>query len=225
MSELTERPAEDPRTRLLAHGSRSLSDAELLSILIGASRNGDSALDLGRDLLARSRGLASFAGREQEEWIAEPGLGPAKTAIFMASVELARRIARADVADRDPMQEPGSVAQYLGLRYASRDQEIMGSLYLDARNRLICEGEIFRGTINRAAAEPRSILKRGLLVGATGVVLFHTHPSGDPSPSAEDIAFTRRLAEAGDIVGVRLVDHLILGSATRWVSLKARGVM
>ncbi len=99
----------------------------------------------------------------------------------------------------------------------------MGALYLDTRNRLLAEHEFFRGTLSRAAVEPRAILKHGLLCDAAGFLLFHTHPSGDPSPSAEDLAFTRRIAEAGELVGVRLVDHLILGSGERWVSLKQRG--
>jgi DNA repair protein RadC len=85
------------------------------------------------------------------------------------------------------------------------------------------EKEIFRGTLSRAAVEPREILKEGLLRGAAGILLFHTHPSGDPSPSADDLLFTRRLAEAGEVVGVRLVDHMILGGGGRWVSLHQRG--
>lgn len=96
----------------------------------------------------------------------------------------------------------------------------MGSLVLDTRNRLIGEREVFRGTLNRAAVEPRAILKHALLQNAAGVVLFHNHPSGDPSPSVEDLAFTKRTAEAGEVLGIQLVDHLILGSGERWVSLR-----
>jgi DNA repair protein RadC len=99
----------------------------------------------------------------------------------------------------------------------------MGALYLDTRNRLLGEDETYRGTLNRAAVEPRALLRRGLELAAAGLLLFHTHPSGDPSPSAEDLAFTRRLAEAGDIVGIRLVDHLVLGAGGAWVSLRQRG--
>jgi DNA repair protein RadC len=117
------------------------------------------------------------------------------------------------------------IARYLVLRYAVRDQEVMGALFLDARHRLLAESEIFKGTLVRAATEPRPILCAALSVGAAGLALFHTHPSGDPSPSPEDIRFTRRLEEAGAIVGVNLVDHLILGSTSRWVSLRNRGVL
>jgi DNA repair protein RadC len=99
----------------------------------------------------------------------------------------------------------------------------MGALFLDLRHGLLGEREIFRGTLHRAAVEPREILKQCLLRGAGGLVLFHTHPSGDPTPSAEDLLFTRRMADAAAVVGVELVDHLVLGSTARWVSLRERG--
>lgn len=125
--------------------------------------------------------------------------------------------------ERAVMGAPAAVASYLALRYGVNDQEVMGALYVDTRNRLLKEVELYRGTVNRCAVEPRLILKGGLLAGACGMVVFHTHPSGDPSPSLEDIAFTRRLAEAGDLVGVKLIDHMVLGGVGRWVSLRERG--
>jgi DNA repair protein RadC len=155
--------------------------------------------------------------------LAGRGVGPAKAAAVLAAVELGRRLARAEVREREPLGHPAAVASYLNLRYSALDQEVMGALYLDARNRLLGERELFRGALNRAVAEPRRILREGLLAGAAGCIVFHTHPSGDPSPSAEDLAFTRRLAEAGEAVGIRLVDHLVLGGQGRWVSLRERG--
>ena len=122
-----------------------------------------------------------------------------------------------------PGVRPAEVARYLLLRYQQRDQEVMGAVFLDARHRLIGEREVFRGTLHRAAVEPREILKDCLLRGASGVALFHTHPSGDPTPSAEDLLFTRRMAEAAEVIGVELVDHLVLGGPGRWVSLRERG--
>jgi DNA repair protein RadC len=132
-------------------------------------------------------------------------------------------MARQRVDDREPLGNPRAVARYLSLRFARSDQEVMGALYLDTRNRLKELVELYRGTLNRAAVEPRGLLKRGLEVDAAGFVVFHTHPSGDPEPSAEDLAFTRRLADAAEVVGVRLVDHLILAHGGRWVSLRQRG--
>lgn len=121
------------------------------------------------------------------------------------------------------MSHPAAVASYLRLRYCRGGQEVMGALFLDARNRLLAEAEIFSGTLSRAAVEPRAIFKQALLRDAAGVVLFHTHPSGDPTPSAEDISFTRRMCRAGEVLGVRMVDHLIVGNGGRWISLERLG--
>jgi DNA repair protein RadC len=213
---------EQPRERLLRNGSQALSDGELVAILLRTGRPGVSAIELGRRLLARCGGAAGLLGLCARA-LRQEGLGPAKAATVLAAVELARRLARARLPERRPLTDPSAVANYLGLRYLVRDQEVMGALFLDTRNRLLGESEVFRGTLNRAAVEPRALLKQALLRDAAGLVLFHTHPSGDPAPSAEDLGFTRRMAEAGEIVGIRMVDHLILGSGGRWVSLRRRG--
>jgi DNA repair protein RadC len=220
---IREIPAHDrPRERLLREGGGALADAELLAVLLRTGCAGASALDLGRELLTAAGGLAGLATLDPGA-LRRRGLGAAKAAGLLAAVELSRRLARAELPDRLPLAHPEAVARYLLLRYAERDQEVMGALFLDVRNRLLGEAELFRGTLARAAVEPRAILKQALLRSAAGVLLFHTHPSGDPSPSAEDLAFTRRLAEAGELLGVRLLDHLVLGSGHRWVSLSRRG--
>jgi DNA repair protein RadC len=218
-----EMPADErPRERLLAHGSAGLADSELLAILLRVGKPGIPALELARRVLEDAGGLAALPGSTPEE-LRRTGLGPAQTATVLAGIELARRLSRARLAEREPLARPAAAARYLALRYADRRQEVMGALYLDTRNRLLGEDETYRGTLNRAAVEPRALLRRGLELAAAGLLLFHTHPSGDPSPSAEDLAFTRRLAEAGDIVGIRLVDHLVLGAGGAWVSLRQRG--
>ncbi|MCP3957027.1 MAG: JAB domain-containing protein [bacterium] len=215
-------PEDRPRERILSSGAATLSDAELLAVLLRTGRPGMSAIEMGQELLAERGGLSGLL-RSEVASLRRRGLGPAKAATLLAAVELGRRLARARMPRRDLLDQPEIVARYLGMRYAQQDQEVMGALYLDVRNRLIAESDIYRGTLSRAAVEPRVILKEGLLRSASGFILFHTHPSGDPTPSAEDLAFTRRLAEAGDLLGVRLIDHLILGSAGRWVSLGRRG--
>lgn len=213
---------ERPRDRLLHHGSHALSDAELVAVLLHTGRRGTSVLDLARELLHDHGGLVGLLGSTAPS-LRRPGVGPGKAAALLAALELATRLSRCDSTVKHPLRDPAALARYLWLRYSTCDQEVMGSLFLDGRHRLIAEAEIYRGTLSRAAVEPRAILKRGLLVGAASVAVFHTHPSGDPAPSAEDLAFTRRLAEAGDIVGIRLLDHLILGSPTRWLSLREHG--
>lgn len=214
--------SERPRERLLESGGGALADSELVAILLRTGGAGRSALDMARALLRERSGLAGLVGIEPEG-LRRPGIGPAKTAALLAAVELGRRLARSELPERELLNRPDSVARYLRLRYARQGQEVLGALLLDAKTRLITETEVFRGTLQRAAVSPRQLLKRALLADAARMIIFHTHPSGDPSPSAEDLAFTRRLAEAGSLVGVELLDHLILGGGERWISLKARG--
>ncbi len=213
---------ERPRERLLAAGPQALSDAELLGVLLRTGRPGASAVDLGRELLRASGGLSGLLGAGWSS-LRRGGLAEAKAAAVLAAIEIGRRLARNELPQREPLGHPAAVARYLALRFSVPDQEVMGALFLDTRHRLLGESDVYRGTLNRAAVEPRGLLKEGLLRGAAGLILFHTHPSGDPSPSAEDLAFTRRLAEAAEVLGMRLMDHLILGAAGAWVSLKQRG--
>lgn len=219
---LRELPADDrPRERLLEHGARALSDSEVVAVLLGTGTRGVSALDLARRLLGHVGGLEGLRACGAED-LEVPGVGPAKRCAVLAACELAVRLARSSLPHREPLSRPAAAARYLDLRYGRVDQEVMGALFLDTRHRLIREEEVFRGTLGRAAVEPRPILKRGLLLGAAAFLLFHTHPSGDPSPSAEDLAFTRRLRDAGELVGISLLDHLVLGRGGAWVSLRER---
>jgi len=213
---------ERPRERLLKQGGDALSDAELIAVLLRTGFKGVSVMQLATELIQETGGLSGLVALTQQG-LRRKGLGPAKAATLLAALEIACRVAREPLGERKLLTRPAEVAHYLALRYWSRDQEVMGALFLDSRSRLLGEKEMFRGTLDRAIAEPREILKEGLLRGAAGVIVFHTHPSGDPSPSPEDLTFTKRMREAGELVGVRLLDHFILGSAGRWVSLKQRG--
>lgn len=214
--------SERPRERLLKQGSVALSDAELIAVLLRTGRVGASAVQMATELLQETGGLSGLVALTPQ-MLRRRGLGPAKAATLLASLEIASRVARDQVDEREPMTRPGEVARYLALRYCVRDQEVMGALFLDVRNRLLGEKELFRGTLDRAIVEPREILKECLLRGAAGVIVFHTHPSGDPTPSPEDLRFTKQLKDAGTVVGIRLADHLILGRSGRWVSLHERG--
>jgi len=212
---------ERPRERLLQHGGGSLADSELLAVLLRTGRVGVSALQMGMDVLRENGGLAGLLTATPHS-LRRNGLGAAKAAALLAAVELGRRLAREQLLDREPLSRPVDVARYLALRYHTCDQEVMGALFLDARNRLLGEREMFRGTLSRISVEPREILRECLQRGAASIYPFHTHPSGDPSPSAEDLLFTRRMAEAAEIVGLRLIDHVVLGNRGRWVSLKEK---
>ncbi len=168
------------------------------------------------------RGVGGLIGLSTREMM---GLGFSKrgSARIAAALELSVRLARLEIPSGDLLDDPDAVARYLFLKYRKPVQEVMGAIFLNARNRVLSDRVFFQGTLTRAAVEPRPMLREGLERGAAGMILFHTHPSGDPRPSAEDLSFTRRTADAGDIVGVRLVDHLVLGSPTQWVSLKEQG--
>jgi DNA repair protein RadC len=212
---------ERPRERLLQHGGSSLSDSELLAVLLRTGRVGVSALQMAMDVLRENGGLAGLLTATPHS-LRRSGLGAAKAAALLAAVEVGRRLAREQLLDHEPLTRPVDVARYLAIRYQTCDQEVMGALFLDARNRLLGEREMFRGTISRISVEPREILRECLQRGAAAIYLFHTHPSGDPSPSAEDLLFTRRMVEAAEIVGLRLADHVVLGHRGRWVSLKEK---
>jgi DNA repair protein RadC len=208
-----------PRERLLLGGAAALSDAELLAVLLRVGAAGKSVLVLARELLDELGGLPGLLACSPAE-LRRRGIGRAKAASVLAGIELGRRLARAELPSRRPLVQAAAVAEYLGLRYSNRDQEIMGALYLDARHRLLAELELFRGTLKEAAVEARLVLKEGLVRGAAAVIVFHTHPSGDPTPSAADLLFTRRLVQACAAVGMELLDHLIVGSSGIWLSLR-----
>jgi len=212
---------ERPRERLLEHGGRTLSDSELLAVLLRTGKVGVSAIQLAMDLLLQNGGLGGLLTATPHS-LRRTGIGPAKSAALLAAVEIGRRLDGEQLLDREPLSRPRDVARYLALRYHTSDQEVMGALFLDARGHLLGERELFRGTMSRISVEPREILRECLQRGAVSIYLFHTHPSGDPSPSAEDILFTRRMEEAAEIVGLRLADHVVLGSQGRWASLKER---
>jgi DNA repair protein RadC len=214
--------AERPRERLLASGAGALSERELLALLIGSGARGRSALTLAQDLLAD--GLHALAQREPLELAAEHGLGPARAACVAAALELGSRLAAAPRIPAPAFSSPADTAAFLLPRYGRRPLEIFGLLALDARHRLRREVVISTGCLTSSLVHPREVFQQAVLSRAVGLVLFHNHPSGDPEPSADDVALTRRLSAAGAWMGIDVLDHLVLG-AGRWVSLKERGVL
>ncbi len=214
-------PGDSPQERLLRSGAGALNDAELLGLLL-PPENGTAPGSLAAELLEHCGGFARLR-RISHRDLHRASFSDSQKAVVFAALEIAKRLAKARLRPGEFLSDPAAIAEYLALRYLQEDQEVMGALYLDGRNRLVGEREIFRGTLGRAAVEPRALLKEALLATASGLVLWHTHPSGDPSPSVEDLAFTRRVAAAGGLLGIRLIDHIILGDGDRWVSLQRRG--
>lgn len=203
----------------------SLSDAELLQRLLDPpSKTQPDPLAIAEQLLGgtpSARGLAELLDLAPEH-LAPFGLSAAAGSRLLAALEIGRRLARGEVPVEEPLSHPAALARHLFLRYASAHQEVMGAVLLDLRNRWLADVEIARGAIDRISVEPRQALVEALRRGASGIVLFHTHPSGDPAPSGEDYEFTQRFAKAAEIVGVKLIDHLVLGRTTRWCSIRDR---
>lgn len=206
---------ESALVRLLGRGPEALTDGELLAVLLD-----EPEPRTARRLLERAGGVAGLPALER--LLSFEPHAP-ETARIRAAVELARRMARETLPERRLLGHPAQVASYLHLRFARAGQEVMGALFVDTRHRLIAEREIFRGAIDRVTVEPRAVLRAALACEATALILFHTHPSGDPAPSHQDLAFTRRMDKAGEAVGVTLSDHLIVAHGGRWMSLRQRG--
>lgn len=215
-------PAGLPRERLRAHGPRALTDAELMALVLGHGNRGSSALDLGRRLLGRP--LPELARLEAQEWLREPGVGVAQAARLAAVFEIARRV-RVPAPDRSgPIREPRDVGPYLMARYGDAREECFGVLLLDARNRLVREQAVSRGGWCASVVRPREVFRQALLCATPALILFHNHPSGDPTPSREDVAITGQLREAGELLGIRVLDHLIVGSEG-FISLRDRQLL
>ncbi len=222
-SPLRKAPApESPRDRLVAHGAGTLADLELLALCLANGHHRADTQLLAQGVLAEIGGIAGLPSLSFHSLV-RIGLTETKAAAVLGAIELARRLAFAEIPRRYPLTRAAEVARYLTLTYGDQNQEVLGALLLNGCYRLLACREIYRGTLTHAAVEPRAILKEAILAGASVIVLFHTHPSGDLQPSSEDILFTRRMVEAAATVGIRLQDHLILGELGRWVSLHQRG--
>ena len=203
---------ERPRERLLRLGPGALTNEELLALLLRTGIPGESALDRARSLLATRGVLLGLSGSAAPDLACERGIGPTRASAIVAALEIARRLPAETLSGRDLMNEPRLVKEFLRQAQSDDAQERTGALFLNARNRLLKnDAEIYRGTLDRAVVEPREILRRALIGKAAGVILYHNHPSGDPTPSREDREFTRRLAAACEAVGVRLLDHIVVG--------------
>lgn len=213
---------ERPRERMARGGAVALSDAELVALLIEPGRRGKSSLEIAREVVAD--GLLAVS---RHEWIpgkASGGLGPSRVARIGAALELGRRIAALSLTTSEPIRQPEDAARRLMATYGHRVQETFGALYLDVRHRIISEREIFVGTLTSASVSPRDVFRYALNDHAAAAIVFHNHPSGDPSPSPQDLAFTAKLVTIGRELGVEVLDHLIV-TPSSFASLKQRNAM
>lgn len=202
-------PDQRPRERLLAGHGETLSDADLLALLWGTGLRGASAVELAQAVLGRTGGLAGLLALGLNDWLDQPGLGPAKAGQLWAALELSRRAQRG--SDRPRITSPRAAGSYLLPRCQGWTEERFGLLALNAKGDLLAERILSQGTATATLISPREFFREALRYGATTALAFHNHPSGDPEPSREDIQLTRRLQAAGESLGVPLADHLILG--------------
>lgn len=215
---------ERPRERLLDQGPASLSDAELLAILLRSGVPGKTAVDLARGLLGRLGGLAGLFHAGQAQVCAQPGIGAEKYALFQALRELSHRYMLESVRARDVLSSSASTREYLRARFRHHKSEVFSCLFLNNQHHVVKLEEMFQGTIDGAAVYPREVVRRCLEHNAAAVIFAHNHPSGVAEPSQADIAITRKLKAALETIDVRVLDHFVIGDP-EVVSFAERGLL
>jgi DNA repair protein RadC len=215
-------PADRPREKLWRHGAASLGDNELVAIVIGSGRPDLGALGIANQLLMARGGVHGLARSTCHEVAQVAGIGRAKAAQIIAALELGRRMLGHAPAARVRLATPADAAAYLLPAYGARPVEQFGVVLLDAKHRVLKSSVLAVGTLNSTIVEPRDVYREAMLGTAAAIVAFHNHPSGDPTPSADDVELTKRLAAAGVLLGIDLLDHIVLGDA-RYCSLREMG--
>lgn len=214
-----------PREKLLARGAAALSDAELLALLLRTGTAGRNVLVMAQEVLDHCGGLAGLLHAGADDLKAIKGLGgTAKRAELLAVMELARRAVAEQLQQKQAMNQPQLVCEYVQMHLAHLRHECFAVLFLDSQHRLISMETLFRGTLNQASVYPREVALRALQLHAASVVLTHNHPSGKPEPSAADIALTRQLQQALGLLDITVLDHIIVAQGQA-ASLAARGLM
>ncbi len=215
---------EQPRERLWSNGPGALADAELLAIQLGSGTHGKSAMDVAREMLAVYGSLADLAGRELGELVRFDGVGPVKAARLVALFELTRRLRARTPGARVILSSPAAVYAAFGPLMEDLSHEVFRVALLDAQNGLLRDRVISEGTLSASLVHPREVFKPAILESAASVILLHNHPSGDPTPSREDVRLTRQLVECARLLDLRIHDHMVIGRG-RFVSLAERGII
>jgi DNA repair protein RadC len=216
--------AERPRERLYWNGPEALADAELLALQLGSGVPGRSAVDIAREMLAAYGSLAGVAAREAAELARVPGVGPAKAARLAAAFELTRRLRARIPGARLVLSAPAEVYAAFGPLMEDLPREVFRVALLDAQNGLLRDRVVSEGTLSASLVHPREVFKPAILESAASVILLHNHPSGDPTPSREDVRLTRQLVECARLLDLRVHDHVIIGQGS-FVSLAERGII
>ncbi len=214
---------ERPRERLALLGPQALTNAELIAILLRVGVEGENAVQLAQRLLQHFGGLGGLHRAPFEELVNQHGIGEAKAAQIKAAIELGRRLTLESPSERPSIHSPQEAAALLQYEMSALEQEHLRVLLLDTRNHVLDIVEVYRGSVNTSQVRVGEVFKAAIRRNATAILVAHNHPSGDPTPSAEDVAVTRALVQAGKLMDVEVLDHLIIGQG-RFVSLKERAL-
>lgn len=213
---------ERPRERLLLNGTASLSDAELLAVLLRTGYERENALGLAHRLLSTFGDLHGISQASHEELLKIKGIGPVKAAEIRAAFELGRRSAQNRAVYRSSIRLPRDVADLMMPEMRHLTQEHFVCLYLNTKNQVMGKQTVFVGSLDASIVHPREVFREAIKRSSASIICLHNHPSGDPTPSREDIAVTKTLQQAGDLIGISLLDHVIIGDG-RYISLKEQG--
>jgi len=214
---------ERPRERLRDYGSSHLSNAELIAILLRTGVTGESVLNLAVRLLSRFQGLPGVARATFGELCSLKGISEAKACQLQAAFELGRRMVALLPEDRAVIRSPEDVANLLAAEMSLLDQEHLRVVLLDTKNHVTNVSEVYIGNVNSSVVRPAEVFRPAIRENSVAIVVVHNHPSGDPTPSPEDVAITQQLRDSGELLGIELLDHIILGGQ-RHVSLKEQGL-
>lgn len=214
---------ERPRERLVHLGADSLSQAELLGILLRTGLPGENAVQVGQRLLTQFNGLKGLQKLSFEELCTARGVGMAKACQIKAAIELGARLARETPGEKPSIHSPADAANLVLYPMSALDQEELWVMLLDTRNRVMSTVKLYRGSTNSSQVRVGEIFRQAIRAGATSVIVVHNHPSGDPAPSPDDIAITRAFISAGKLLDIEVLDHLVIG-AGRFTSMKEKGL-
>ena len=216
-----------PYEKCLRYGPEALTDAELLGVILRTGTRGMNAVEAAGEVLSLGgayQGLTGLFHCSAEDLRAIPGIGAVKAVQIRCIAEMAQRIARTAAEKRLKFKEPDTIADYYMERLRHEEQEIVLCMMLDTKNKLLGDAEITRGTVNLSLISPREIFLRALSFRAVKIILVHNHQSGDPTPSDQDIWITGRIREAGELLGICLLDHIIIGDMS-YVSMSEQNLL
>ena len=221
---IKELPAEErPREKLLKKGSRYLSNAELLALIIRTGNKNRTAVELAQDVLNFYGGLEGIQDLSCEEFKSINGIGTAKAAQIRAVIELSHRISNLKNSKRDLVSNPIQAAELLAGEMRFLKQEVLRVILLDVKNKVIAAPEISRGGLSSSIVHPREVFKEAIRRSSAALILVHNHPSGDPTPSADDLSITKKLVKTGKIIGIEVIDHIII-AGDKYLSFKEKNL-